>query len=140
MLVSLRFLGRMGGGWFAFADGYSVVSAMVLASASINNPDYVPQDWHVFLLTTLVMILHGVISSMPTKWIANFNSVGTMLNVIVLFVVIVVIPAATNRESQGLPRFTSSSDVWGTIYAGTDFPAGVAILMSFVSVIWTMSG
>lgn len=28
----------------------------------------------------------------------------------------------------------------GTIYPGTDFPAGIGILMSFLSIIWTCSG
>ena len=77
---------------------------------------------------------------MPTRWIANFNSVGSTINMIALVVVIVLIPAATNRADQGLPRFNAASDVWGTVYAGTEFPAGIGILMSFVSVIWTMSG
>ena len=113
---------------------------MVLASASINNPAYVPQDWHVFLLTTLIMLIHGCISSMPTRWIANFNSVGSSFNILALFIVIIMIPAGTNRAEQGLPKFTPSSQVWGSIYNGTDFPAGLAILMTFVAVIWTMSG
>ena len=51
-----------------------------------------------------------------------------------------MIPAGTNRVEQGLPKFTSSPEVWGDIYDGTDFPPGVAILMTFVAVIWTMSG
>lgn len=113
---------------------------MILACASITYPDYVPQNWHTFLLTTLIMCIHGVISSMPTRWIANFNSVGSTFNIIALFVVIIIIPAGTNRESQGLPRFTSSKEVWGDIYIGTDFPKGISVLMSFLSVIWTMSG
>lgn len=114
------------------------MSAMVLAGVSISNPDYVPQNYQVFLLTTLIMLIHGCISSMPTKWIANFNSVGSTFNMIALFVVIILIPASTNRESQGLPRFTDAHTVWGNFYAGTDFPNGVALLMTFVAVIWTM--
>ena len=113
---------------------------MILAAASINNPAYVPTQYQTFLLTALIMMTHGCISSMPTKWIANFNSVGSTLNIIALFIVIIMIPAGTNRQDQGLPRFVPSSEVWGDIYDGTDFPAGVAILMSFVAVIWTMSG
>jgi amino acid transporter len=109
---------------------------MTLAAAAIVNPDYVPTDYQTFLLTTLIMIIHGFISSMPTRWIANFNSVGSTFNIIALFIVIIIIPAATNREEQGLPKFSAASDVWGTIYAGTDWPNGIAILMSFVSVIW----
>ena len=114
------------------------MSAMILAGASITNPDYVPQNYQVFLLTTLIMLIHGCISSMPTKWIANFNSVGSTFNMIALFVVIILIPASTNRQSQGLPRFTDAGTVWGNFYVGTDFPNGVALLMTFVAVIWTM--
>ena len=114
------------------------MSAMVLAAASIYNPDYVPQNYQVFLLTTLIMLIHGCISSMPTKWIANFNSYGSTFNIIALIIVIITIPAATNREDQGLPRFTSASVVWGNFYEGTDFPNGLALLMTFVAVIWTM--
>ena len=109
---------------------------MILAAASINYPDYVPTDYQTFLLTTLIMLIHGVISSMPTRWIANFNSVGSTFNIIALIIVIIVIPAATNREEQGLPKFAAASDVWGTIYEGTDWPAGIGILMSFVAVNW----
>ena len=116
------------------------LAAMILAGASIGNPDYVPQNYQVFLLCTLIMLIHGVISSMPTRWIAQFNSVGSTFNIIALCIVLILIPAATNRASQTppLPKFTPASQVWGTIYAGTDFPPGVSILMSFISVIWTM--
>ena len=114
------------------------LSAMILAGASISNPDYVPQNYQVFLLTTLIMLIHGCISSMPTKWIANFNSYGSTFNMVALIVVLILIPASTNRESQGLPRFTSAGTVWGNFYDGTDFPNGVALLMTFVAVIWTM--
>ncbi|KAK0510986.1 hypothetical protein JMJ35_006538 [Cladonia borealis] len=116
------------------------LSAMVLAGVSISKPDYVPQNYQVFLLTTLIMLIHGCISSMPTKWIANFNSVGSTFNMVALIVVIILIPASTNRESQGLPKFSGASIVWGNFYDGTDFPNGVALLMTFVAVIWTMSG
>ena len=108
---------------------------MLLAAGSINNPSFVPQNYQVFLLTTLIMIIHACISSMPTRWIAIFNSYGSSFNIIALVITIITIPAATNRTSQGLPRFTKSSTVWGNFYEGTDFPNGVAVLMSFVSLV-----
>ncbi|KIX98926.1 uncharacterized protein Z520_05387 [Fonsecaea multimorphosa CBS 102226] len=116
------------------------LASMILAAGSITNPGFVPQNYQVFLLTTLIMIVHACISSMPTRWIATFNSYGSTFNIIALVITIITIPAATNRESQGLPRFTKSSTVWGNFYEGTDFPNGVALLMSFIAVIWTMSG
>src|SRR5579871_6067627 len=38
-------------------------SAMILASASIYNPNYVPQNYQLYLLTVLLMLIHGVMSS-----------------------------------------------------------------------------
>ncbi|OJJ46687.1 hypothetical protein ASPZODRAFT_152129 [Penicilliopsis zonata CBS 506.65] len=112
------------------------LSAMILAAGSIANPEYVPTNWQVFLLTTLIMIIHAVISSMPTKWIATFNSYGSTFNFIALFAVIIAIPAGTKNS----PKFLPSKEVWGNITNLTDFPDGVAVLMTFVAVIWTMSG
>ena len=116
------------------------MSAMVLAAVSINKPDYVPENYQVFLLTTLIMLIHGCISSMPTRWLAEFNSVGSSFNIIALIITLIVIPASTTRESQGLPKFTPASVVWNDFYDGTDFSNGLSLLMTFVAVIWTMSG
>jgi amino acid transporter len=113
---------------------------MTLAAASIVNPDYVPETWHVFLLTTFLMIIHSCMASAPTKWIAKINEVGSTFNMIALVVVIIIIPAGNNRPTQGLPKFTPSSEVWGKISNTTDWPDGISVLMSFISVIWTMSG
>ncbi|PWY84634.1 amino acid transporter [Aspergillus sclerotioniger CBS 115572] len=112
------------------------LSAMILAAASIQNPDYVPTNWQVYLLTTLVMVIHTAISSMPTIWVARVNSWGSTFNMLALIVALIAIPAGTTNE----PKFTSSKEVWGTITNLTDFPDGVAVLMTFVGVIWTMSG
>ncbi|TKA71496.1 hypothetical protein B0A55_06477 [Friedmanniomyces simplex] len=115
-------------------------SAMILASASISNPSYVPTNYQTFLLTVLLQLIHGCMASLPTKWIARVNSAGTTFNIIALVAVIIIIPAACDRTAHELPKFTPSSEVWGTIYQGTDYPPGVSVLMSFIGVIWTMSG
>jgi hypothetical protein len=36
------------------------LAAMVLAAASITNPEYVPTDYQTFLLTVFIMILHAL--------------------------------------------------------------------------------
>ncbi|KAI9847372.1 MAG: hypothetical protein M1837_002560 [Sclerophora amabilis] len=113
------------------------LSAMILSAGTVYSPDYEPQDYQIFLLTTAIMIIHGVVSSLPTKMIGQINSYGTSLNIAALVVVIILIPAGTMREN---PKFTPSKEVWGTITNGTDYPDGVAVLMSFIGVIWTMSG
>lgn len=43
---------------------WSLKAAMILAAASIMNPEYVPTDWQTFLLTVFIMIIHACLSSM----------------------------------------------------------------------------
>ncbi|KAI9649181.1 GABA/polyamine transporter [Ciborinia camelliae] len=114
------------------------LSAMILAAASITHPEYEPTNFQVFLLTNLIMFIHGCISSMPTLWIAKFNSWGSTFNMIALLVVIIMIPASVTGTAT-TPKFFPSKQVW-SIQNGTDWPDGVAILMSFIAIIWTMSG
>ncbi|KAL4979856.1 amino acid permease-domain-containing protein [Aspergillus desertorum] len=112
------------------------LAAMILAAGSIQNPDYIPTQWQTYLLTVFIMIVHTGISSMPTKWVAVFNSWGSTFNMVALVAVIIAIPAGTTNS----PKFTPSKEVWGNITNMTDYPDGVAVLMTFVAVIWTMSG
>uniref|UniRef100_A0A8H7N285 Amino acid permease/ SLC12A domain-containing protein n=1 Tax=Bionectria ochroleuca TaxID=29856 RepID=A0A8H7N285_BIOOC len=110
-------------------------ASMILATASIMHPEYIPTDWQTYLLTTLIMLSHACLSSMPTLWIAKFNSVGTIVNIICLAIVIITIPVAAITS----PKFQPNEVAWG-IQNMTDFPDGVALMMSFLAIIWTMSG
>ncbi|KPM42238.1 putative amino-acid permease [Neonectria ditissima] len=110
-------------------------AGMILAVASMRNPDYVPTDWQTFLLTVFIMITQSLLSSMPTRWIANFNSVGSIINVACLLITIIIIPTATTAT----PKFQTSDLAWG-IENFTDWPDGTAMLMSFLAITWTMSG
>ncbi|QPG76314.1 hypothetical protein FOA43_003700 [Brettanomyces nanus] len=114
-------------------------AAMILALAQISNPNYVYQDWHCYLLTVGITFVGAIIASAPTKWIAYINSVSTLLNLLFLFISFVVMLAGNTREEQGLPKFNSNSVAWG-IDNQTDWPDGICILMTFMAVIWTMSG
>lgn len=122
--------------WLAQVTGAPSVdyalSAMVLAAASIGNPAYVPQNYQIWLLTVFILCIHGCISSMPTRWIAIFNSYGSSFNIVALIIVIILIPTNTSRPSQGLPRFSPSSEVWSNIYEGTEFPPGIAVIMRYL--------
>jgi amino acid transporter len=109
---------------------------MMLAAAAIGNPNYVPQHYQTFLLTCLLLIIHAAIASLHTRFLARFNEVGTVINLISLVVFLIVAPAA----SINTPKTNSASQVWGTLTNGTEWPNGLAVLMSFLGVIWTMSG
>lgn len=114
-------------------------ASMILALKQIMDDSYVYQTWHCYLLTVGLTFLAAIIASLPTKWIAWINSASTILNLIFLFVSWIVVLGGNNRVEQGLPKFNSNKIAWG-IDNLTDWPDGIAILMSFMAVIWTMSG
>ncbi|KAA8567679.1 hypothetical protein EYC84_008152 [Monilinia fructicola] len=114
------------------------LAAMILAAASVTHPEYEPTNYQTYLLSVLIMIIHACISSMPTLWIAKFNSFGSTLNIIALLVVIIMIPTSVTGTAT-TPKFFPSKEVW-SIQNGTDWPDGIAVLMSFIAIIWTMSG
>lgn len=102
----------------------------------MQNPDFVPEHWHTFTLTALILISHAVIASMPTRFLARLNEVGSVINIISLVVFCIVVPTANINR----PISNSSSEVWGTITNSTDWPDGVAVLMSFLGFIWIIAG
>lgn len=123
------------------AVNYSGAS-MMLALRSYNDPGYESSHWQVYLLTTGIMVSHACISSFPTKWLAQFNTMGTSCNIVFLVIVFVMILAGNDRVNLNeniTTKFNSNSIAWSlTNY--TDFPSGIAMLISFLGVIWSMSG
>ena len=109
---------------------------MILAAAAINNPDYTPQNWHIFLLSCLILFLNAIVGSLHTIVLARVNQIGTAINLIALLIFFIVVPVA----SINTPKFNDPSEVWGTLTNGTEWPTGFAVIMSFLGVIWTMSG
>lgn len=109
---------------------------MTLAAAAIGNPNYVPQYWHTFLLTCLYLLIHAFIAALHTGFLARFNQIGAIFNLVSLVVFFIVAPAASINN----PKTNKSSAVWGTLTNGTEWPDGMAVLMSFLAVIWTMNG
>lgn len=116
-------------------------ASMILALASFTKGVKVTNG-RTYAVCTAIQLVHGLLSSMPTKYLAKFNLVSTSLNLIFLAVVFVVIFAANNREAiynHTIPKFNSNSEAWGFTNL-SDFPQGVATIVSFLGVIWTMSG
>lgn len=114
-------------------------ASMILACKQIMDSNYVWQDWHCYLMTVCLTFFAAIIASLPTKWIAWINTGSTILNLTFLFISWIIILAGNNRTDQGLSKFNSNNVAWA-IDNLTEWPDGISILMSFMAVIWTMSG
>lgn len=121
-------------------------ASMILALASYNSKTgYSPTAGQTYGLATAIQITHGIISSLPTKWLAYFNGAGTGVNMVFLVIVFVMILAGNERTQisehlvKDLSKFNDNSTAW-SLYNQTEFPTGIAMLTSFLGVIWAMSG
>ncbi|KAH8808788.1 amino acid/polyamine transporter I [Xylogone sp. PMI_703] len=130
-------------GWSNFL-GYSTgpcsvnyaLAAMILAAAEISYPDYTPQTWHLYLTFLLLLIIQGCFAMNSTKVLGYINIVGTAINVIILVIFVIWLPAG----SVNSPKFNDNHTVWVDLQNGTEWPTGWAFIMGFLTVIWTMSG
>jgi len=111
---------------------------MILTAVQIGNPNYVMETFHVYLLMVSLMIFEGLLTMNSTKFIGQLNKVGTIVNLVVLVIFIVWMPAGSINK----PKTNPNNIVWTSdgIVNGTEWPTGFAFMMGFLSVIWTMSG
>lgn len=116
-------------------------ACLMLALYSYQSPGYSPTNGQIYGLTTGIQVSHAILSSMPTKFLAKFNNLGTILNMIFLTIVFVMILAGNDRQAlhENIPKFNSNATAW-SLTNQTEFPTGIAMLMSFLGVIWAMSG
>ncbi|KZO95119.1 amino acid transporter [Calocera viscosa TUFC12733] len=112
------------------------LAAMIMAAISLANDSFVPTVWQTYLLFLLLLALHGTITSLSTKLLARINVFSASFNFVALVVALVVIPAASIQ----MPKLNSAQYVFTTFVNGTGWPDGFAFLMSWLAVIWTMSG
>lgn len=133
--------------WMAAALGPASVdyalASMILAARSITNPGWEATRLEVFGLTNALLCLNAILASLPTRSIAMLGTYASALNLIGLFCVIILIPSQNTRTQQinpitglPLPAFESSRKVWTTLHNRTDYPDGIAVMMSFLEAIW----
>ncbi|ODV96509.1 hypothetical protein PACTADRAFT_75621 [Pachysolen tannophilus NRRL Y-2460] len=114
-------------------------ACMILALKSFSDPSFSATNGQTYLLTMALTTSNAFLSSMPTAWLAKFNTVGSIFNSVFLIIIFLMILGGDNRVSQGYSKFNDNSYAWG-ITNSTEWPDGVSVIMSFLAVIWTMSG
>lgn len=53
------------------------LAAMIVTAAEITNPNYAPQNWHIYLILLLLLVINGLVTMQSTKFIGYVNIVGT---------------------------------------------------------------
>lgn len=112
------------------------LAAMLVTAGSIANPDYTPETWHIYLTLLLLLFVDGVVTMQSTWFIGWVNKIGTVINLIVVFIFLIWFPVG----SVNRPKTNDSRAVWTEFDNGTEWPIGYAVIMGFLTTIWTMSG
>jgi amino acid transporter len=110
---------------------------MIYSLVSMKNAQFAPTHWQVYLLTVALLTIHAFIASLPTRIIARMNNVFTIYNLVALLIVFVTLLAGNQRRD---PRYNSNSRVWLEFVNQTEWPNGIAVLMSFLAAIWSNAG
>lgn len=110
---------------------------LILAVAQMNDPEFVPQKYQIYLLSILLMFINGILASVPTKYVARINSAGSILNSFVIVIGFIMLLAGNKRSA---PKWNSNYQVWQEFNNQTDWPNGIALLMSFLAAIWCIAG
>jgi amino acid transporter len=109
---------------------------LILAAVQVHNPEYKIQQWQIFALTCLLLLGNGAVASLPTQFLTRLTALGAIINGVSLAAFFIVIPTA----SINTPKFGSTTEVLWSFKNATDWPIGMAVLISFLSVIWTLTG
>ncbi|KAI5961216.1 GPT1 [Candida pseudojiufengensis] len=117
-------------------------ACLILGIYSYNSSSYTPTNAQIFGLATAIMIVCGLMCSTTSRWAARFSSTGTVCNIFFLVIVFVMVLGGNNRaevQNKPIPKFNSNSKAW-SLDNQTDWPTGIAFLLSFLGCIWGASG
>lgn len=85
-----------------------------------------------------LLVAEGLLTMNSTKFLARMNGVGTIVNVLVIFIFVIWMPVGSINE----PKTNPNNIVWTLdgIVNGTEWPTGFAFMMGMLSVIVTIAG
>ncbi|CAM0141874.1 unnamed protein product [Umbelopsis sp. WA50703] len=129
-------------GWFNLIGNMALVasidytlSTMVVAEITMAT-DFkfqatFPETYAIYIV---VLFLHGLMGSLPTRWLARVNQAYVYLNMASTVVVIVCLFALSPKKNSAQWVFTHfDADTVG-------WPAGMAFLLGLIDVMWTLTG
>ncbi|GFZ42510.1 hypothetical protein JCM24511_00226 [Saitozyma sp. JCM 24511] len=111
------------------------LSGMILAAVVTCRDDYVIENWHQFLLFTALLIIHGLLNSLPTAGLARLTRGFVFINIGSAVIIIITLLATTPRAEMH-----PGSYIFTEVVNNTGWPSnGLAVALGLLSVQWTMT-
>ncbi|TVU48056.1 hypothetical protein EJB05_07678, partial [Eragrostis curvula] len=81
---------------FALAQLVQVI--ILLSTAGLNGGGYMASKYVVLAIYGIILIIHGLINSLPIQWLAFFCHLGSFCNVAGIFTLVTLIPAVAKDD------------------------------------------
>lgn len=107
---------------------------LILAAASINTDfRYIPPTDQTVGVMAALLVFHGILNSMSTKWLEKLTRTYVIFHVAILVACCIAL-LAVDKDKH------SSSYVWTNVTPSNGWsPPGISFLFGFLSVSWTMT-
>lgn len=126
----MNLLGQIAG---VASSDYGAAQMLLAAVSMGSNFTYQPTDKHTVGVMAAILIFHGLISSMPTKYLEKLTGTYIIFHVAVLVSCCVALLVKQEHRHTGEYVFTHVESTTGWQ------PLGFSFLFGFLSVSWTMT-
>ncbi|GAA5949496.1 hypothetical protein JCM21900_000239 [Sporobolomyces salmonicolor] len=110
------------------------LAQMILAAASLSTDGtFVANSWQTYLTYLALLIIHGVLNSVGTRWLATMTRTFVFFNIGTVFAIIIALLIKTEHKHTASYTFTHSINGSGWSSQGLTF------LLGLLSVQWTMT-
>ncbi|CAA18895.1 amino acid transmembrane transporter [Schizosaccharomyces pombe] len=107
---------------------------LLLAAVSISTDlKYIPTNQHIVGVMAAVIVFHGLVNSLSTRWLDRITRFYATFHLIVLVVCMICLLAKC-------PKFNTGKYVFTDVQASSGWhPIGFSFLFGFLSVAWCMT-
>uniref|UniRef100_A0A0E0CCW4 Amino acid permease n=1 Tax=Oryza meridionalis TaxID=40149 RepID=A0A0E0CCW4_9ORYZ len=134
-------------GWFNVVGQWAAIASVdfslaqllqviiLLSTGGANGGGYMASKYTVLAIYAFILILHGIINSLPIEWLSLFGHVGAIWNAAGIFVLTILIPAVAKDRPNIEFVFTHLNTENGMGIHDKAYILAVGLLMSQYSVI-----
>uniref|UniRef100_A0A8R7PXB7 Amino-acid permease BAT1-like protein n=1 Tax=Triticum urartu TaxID=4572 RepID=A0A8R7PXB7_TRIUA len=118
---------------FSLAQLIQVI--VLLGTGGANGGGYLASKYVVLAIYGLILVLHGLINSLPIRWLSWFGKLGAFWNVAGILVLVILIPAVAKERASVEFIFTHFNTDNGMGIHNKAYILAVGLLMSQYSVL-----
>ncbi|TFK60209.1 APC amino acid permease [Pluteus cervinus] len=114
------------------------LARMIWAAVTVGtNGRFERSEGMVVGLFAGLLIVHGLLNSLATRWLARLTSGFVFVNLGTTFIIVIALLAKTPRSEMHSAAYVFGGE--GVVNQATGWPTGIAFLFGLLSVQWTVT-